>query len=382
MEYLWASNVTASAYFLHSGVLLYENNALSAYATAQELEIVRKYTNKLANNPEEILKYELEFKNIREKIKKIKPSFNKTSLRKISNRELYNLFLLLIDTLKNYICAYRWTEPHFVESIEQSALKHINNCLPENINARDIIADLLSAGNKKMYASYSLDDLSIKMVNLLNEIARMRFRAKKINMPLALLSVKIMKETAKRTYLAVSQISQLELEELEGILILNKPLNMELLNKRRRKYALKINMSNPVRARKLSDNETKKIIEFDHRQADATSFNGSVVYPGKVTGFAKIVPALFTAKEHKDYIDTLKKTDIIVAPMTAPDLTPAFSRVAAVITDEGGIMSHAALVAREKRIPCIIGTRVATRALHNGDKITVDANSGTITKHK
>jgi len=66
--------------------------------------------------------------------------------------------------------------------------------------------------------------------------------------------------------------------------------------------------------------------------------------------------------------------------MTGPDLTPAFSKVAAVVTDEGGLMSHAALVAREKKVPCVIGTRTATRTFKTGEKVFVDATSGIVYK--
>jgi pyruvate,water dikinase len=64
--------------------------------------------------------------------------------------------------------------------------------------------------------------------------------------------------------------------------------------------------------------------------------------------------------------------------MTTPDFVPAMKKAVAFITDEGGITSHAAIVARELKKPCIIGAKIATRALKDGDLIEVDANRGVV----
>ncbi len=62
--------------------------------------------------------------------------------------------------------------------------------------------------------------------------------------------------------------------------------------------------------------------------------------------------------------------------MTDPDFLPAMKKASAIITDEGGITCHAAIVSRELKIPCIIGTRIATKVLKDGDLVEVDANKG------
>ncbi len=72
------------------------------------------------------------------------------------------------------------------------------------------------------------------------------------------------------------------------------------------------------------------------------------------------------------------KGDILVASMTRPEYVPVMKKAKAIITDEGGITCHAAIVSRELNIPCIIGTKNATRILQDGDEVEVDANNGTI----
>lgn len=64
--------------------------------------------------------------------------------------------------------------------------------------------------------------------------------------------------------------------------------------------------------------------------------------------------------------------------MTTPDFVPAMKKAAAVITDEGGITCHAAIMSRELGIPCVIGTKIATKVLRDGDLVEVDAEKGVV----
>ena len=64
--------------------------------------------------------------------------------------------------------------------------------------------------------------------------------------------------------------------------------------------------------------------------------------------------------------------------MTRPDFLPIIRHAKAIVTNEGGLMSHAAIVARELNIPCVLGTKVATRILKNSDLVEVDANQGIV----
>ena len=72
--------------------------------------------------------------------------------------------------------------------------------------------------------------------------------------------------------------------------------------------------------------------------------------------------------------------DILVAHTTEPSMTNIMKKMKAIITDEGGILSHAAIVAREFKIPCIVGTKVATKLIKEGDKVEVDIEKGTVKK--
>ncbi len=71
--------------------------------------------------------------------------------------------------------------------------------------------------------------------------------------------------------------------------------------------------------------------------------------------------------------------EILVTSQTTPDFAPIMKRAAAIVTNEGGITSHTAIVSRELKKPCVIGTKIATDVLRNGDMVEVDADRGVIT---
>lgn len=74
----------------------------------------------------------------------------------------------------------------------------------------------------------------------------------------------------------------------------------------------------------------------------------------------------------------MKQGDILVSIATDPDIVPAMKKAAAIVTEQGGITSHAAIVSRELNIPCVIGTKIATQVLQDGDRVEVDAYKGVV----
>ena len=78
-------------------------------------------------------------------------------------------------------------------------------------------------------------------------------------------------------------------------------------------------------------------------------------------------------------ISTVKEGDILVCPVTAPSWGAVFGRIKAAVSDIGGTMSHAAIVAREYGLPAVVGTGSATRRIKNGQRLRVDGDRGTVT---
>ncbi len=102
-----------------------------------------------------------------------------------------------------------------------------------------------------------------------------------------------------------------------------------------------------------------------------TVITGSIGYKGIIQGEVALIDGI------KD-LHKVKNGNILVTQMTNPDYLPVMQKAAAFITDEGGMLCHAAIVSRELKIPCIIGTKIATQVLKDGDLVEVDANNGKI----
>lgn len=100
----------------------------------------------------------------------------------------------------------------------------------------------------------------------------------------------------------------------------------------------------------------------------AVAFDGGVVR-GKVQHLVAV-----------DDVSNFKPGNILVSAMTLPDFLPAMKLASAIVTDEGGITSHAAIVSRELKIPCVIATKIATKLFKDGEIVEVNTKTGIVTK--
>ncbi|MDB2223758.1 phosphoenolpyruvate synthase [Halorubrum ezzemoulense] len=93
--------------------------------------------------------------------------------------------------------------------------------------------------------------------------------------------------------------------------------------------------------------------------------------PGVVSGAVRLVHKL-------DHLDQVQEGDVMVTEMTMPDMVPAMKRAAGIVTDEGGMTSHAAIISRELGVPAVVGTGNGTRVLEDGQQVTLDGDKGTL----
>ncbi|MBI5135117.1 hypothetical protein HZA86_02695 [Candidatus Uhrbacteria bacterium] len=178
-------------------------------------------------------------------------------------------------------------------------------------------------------------------------------------------------EIARRCGISRQQIAYFTSTEIIDALRNNSTLSPTEAEHRQKGFLIHwknnqiLTTANPQEVQKFRD-------QFIQRETTTKTLKGTPACSGRATGPVAIVRGISD-------LTKVQKGDVMVAVTTHPDFVPAMHRAVAIVTDEGGLTSHAAIVARELNIPCIAGTGNATRVLHNGERIRVDATHGTVT---
>lgn len=181
---------------------------------------------------------------------------------------------------------------------------------------------------------------------------------------------KYLKEIQKRT--RRNDLQFLHYQEIADLLVGKK------IKKENRKNFVwgKFNNWKPITGKRA----LKIIRSFDKvisQEVKQKEFYGMPANPGMYKGYVKIIP-VDLKRDLTGEISKMKKGEILVTGSTGPEMILACKKAGAIVTEEGRICSHAAIVSRELGIPCIIGTKIATQILKDGDLIEVNANKGII----
>ncbi len=185
----------------------------------------------------------------------------------------------------------------------------------------------------------------------------------------------VIEEIGRRLNLSISEVKYLTSDELRRALIQRK------IDQKKAKQRLQycIAMISEGKTAVYEGQKAKRHKKYLRESLTATKefttgmkeLKGMIAYSGKVRGIAKIIAV-------KADVEKMREGDILVSPATNPDLISAMKKASAFVTDEGGIICHAAIVSREMKKPCIVGTKIATKVLKDGMKIEVDAVRGTV----
>lgn len=180
----------------------------------------------------------------------------------------------------------------------------------------------------------------------------------------------LMSEVAKRLKARPEDLQWLWHHEIKALLNGQTIAYSEI--KRRKNWVASISWSprltfySGLAAKRIKDRELPVKKEFGQE------LKGLGVTAGLVRGRVKVCVGVIEA------LRKIKKGDILVTNMTTPDYVPIMKKVAAIITVQGGITCHAAIIARELRIPCIVGMKIATQILKDGDSVEVDVEKGIV----
>lgn len=294
---------------------------------------------------EEGLNYFSSFQKIEDYEKKVKESFlaidkfladlKKINPKKLSNSELEAWFVKTLKLLTNFSNIYTRTEPAFMAEFEK---------LKSNEKAIKKLGQLRFALREKCDPVWQ-----VLMGKICGQIAR----------------------KAGRRGLDLFFYTK---EELIGLLK-GKAVSEKVISNRRGGYAL-ISLANGEKILKTGNGFRKIYRLLLTQPKKIVEIKGQTACQGKARGRVRII--LHNKKDISKDVARFRQGEILVTEMTRPDTVMVCRQAAAIITDEGSITSHAAIISRELGIPCVVGTRHATQILETGDWVEVDATKGLV----
>ena len=260
-------------------------------------------------------------------------------------------------------------EPYHKEHFLQE-LKEINN--PEKeLNVIQVKLHHNKEERENLLKKLKLDNDTLLLITFLKENVFLRDYRDMIRQKLNLQLRRFYMEGGRRLGLTINQVALLTNEEIITSLENHKQFSQKIAKERENNFLL------IQRGSSAEIYSGKKAVEkargelHSEQKSDVSDIQGIVGSPGKVQGVVVIV---YTNKD----LFKVKKGNVLVATMTRQDFVPVMRKAAAIITDEGGVTCHAAIISRELGIPCIVGAKWATLQLKDGDYVEVDAEKGVV----
>ena len=267
-----------------------------------------------------------------------------------------------------------WTAADIVKHIDEILHAGISIDINKQIQEQEAQMSAKEKDQKELYQKLSVDDIHRHLLQVAKDIVYQKSWSKEHQYLSWYAAEFLLREVAKRLYITVPQSRYFLDHELIRALR-SGSCDVDMLNERQRygllgidKNGATIFVGNEARSLQQSLNIIKEENVIDQSQNE---FMGQVAVPGSARGVVKIINK--TSEMNK-----MQPGDILVSEMTIPEIVGAMKKAAAIVTDMGGITCHAAIVSRELGIPCVIGTKIATKLLKDGDMVEVDATAGCI----
>ncbi len=321
--------------FKEGALVLYKNNVIHMYHLDDREVVASERGYNFFSNKSNVISYKKQVGEIRNLIKRVADDCKKLKSNRLTDDELEKKLFELIGVLNFYSNIYTKTEPFILSKIE---------------------------ANEKKYKK------------LIKELGDIRFVLRKEGELLFYNLFGIfLKEVAKRFNLKVADLFFYKFDELAK-LFNGQKIKKNIIEERKKGYALVCLKDKKT----LLTGERFKILYKDivSTKSRTDHLEGRVAMTGKARGRVRVI--LHNKRNISKEVANFKKGEILVTEMTRPDTIMACKKASAVITDEGGITSHAAIISRELKIPCVIATKIATQLLKTGDLVEVDADRGFI----
>ena len=306
--------------------------------------------------------YEKKFEEVvRELTNKIKPEI----LSDLQNHYTKHFFTKFIYTEEQGVYNFE----HYLKALVRLVSGDDN--LEKTFKVQQLEAKNIQARKKQLMKELKLSQDLITFFNAWGDFMLTKIYRRSAQLFALYKTTFLLSEIADRIGLSIKELRFMTSREIQ------KALFSGVLDKEEIKKRVKFSLYYTAKDTEVyySGSQAQKIvknyIENDsHKEID--EFRGQCGCRGYARGVVKIVNVMSDMQK-------MNQGDILVSISTQPDLLPAMKKAAAFVTDQGGVTSHAAIVARETNTPCVIATKNATHVLCDGDEVAVDADKGLVT---
>lgn len=267
-----------------------------------------------------------------------------------------------------------YTEQNFFEFIQDILRKQID----PRVKLKELVEKKLKRDQSKQvfYDTFHPNDFERFILEMAGIMVWAKPRRKDYQSKSYWHVEKLMREIARRLSISLHQARSATLDQLR-VGLLDGKFDIDSVNTAYQCHACLPKDDTEIVT--LIGNDAEKFIrECVKRPEDkintlVSEYHGACAFHGRSRGVAKLINA------YED-MNKMNQGDVLVSTATNPSLVPAMKKASAILTDEGGLTCHAAIVSRELEIPCVVGLKIATKVLKDGDVVEVDATNGIIKK--
>ena len=358
---------------LKKGLFVYKDGMTIAYFSKKQFksdsrEAFEFYANK-AKRKKKLKEIDAIFKKeLKDWQKKLSPE----KLKKLNSLELNQAFNRFVNSTIKLAYNYNFTEPWRTKELEEVVLSRL-----KEIGQEALLFELLKEPKKAL--KLKLKPKETDLIQALHDVgkAHWQVRSQFDQADYSKGMNHLIKEIARRKYKAINQIEACRIKEVNNLLLKN--IFPQAANKRTDYFVVLGSKKGSQVFSGQKARQMEKELLAKQSPLDQTLVKGMTANPGQAKGRVRVI---YWQKGFEEKVNAMKEGDILVSSETTPELMPAIKKAAAIVTEMGGLTSHASIISRELDKPCIVGTKIATQVFKDGDLVEVNATKGTVKRIK
>ena len=357
---IFTTDLFVPGYKTFDPIVIIKNGKWEFFLPKEILEKLSKEGFQMALNEDLFKDFEKNYKYFLEKTHELR----KIKLSNLSKEEFISFLREFKKFVNSFFYTYKKTEFFYFNKVENeldSYTKKTNHSFEEVLSKK---IDLSSWPEKER-----------KIAEYIISMQHLKFKYRKVLNDLALGKNSLLSKVLEQVIMRTNRKDSTSMTVSEVIRLINGEEIRDCLD--RHVYSFVEWDDENQRLIILSGGEAYRKIRGIEKEMPTQEVIGTPASKGYVRGKVRKIPFSMNPEE---YLHKFQKGEILVSTTTGPEMVRIMEKATAIVTDEGGLMSHAAIVSREFGIPCVVGTKYATEIFKDGEEIEVNATNGLVRK--